>query len=154
MQADFGLPVGYSDHTIGAKAAAAAVALGACVIEKHVQADRVTGSPDAAFSSTVSEMGEFVSAVREAQAMRGHAQYGPTTTEEYLRGLRRSIIATRDLQAGTLIGPGDIVVRRPNIGLLPRDLGAVIGARLTREFARGEGLDWDGLEQVDQGRHD
>lgn len=149
MQADFGLPVGYSDHTIGTTAAVAAVALGACVIEKHVQADRVTDSPDAAFSAAVSEMGQFVSAVREAHAMRGHAQYGPSAAEEYLRAFRRSIIATRDLQAGTLIGPDDIVVRRPDIGLLPRELDAVIGAKLTRGFARGEGLDWEGLEPVE-----
>jgi len=147
MQSDFNLPVGFSDHTQGITAAVAAVALGACIIEKHVKTTGSESSPDAAFSTTIEEMKDLVHNVTIAFASRGESVYGPHQSERPMIAFRRSLIATRDLPMGTEISADDIAIRRPAIGLPPSDFEAVIGCKVIRRIDRGDGINWESLKK-------
>lgn len=140
MLTDFGVPIGYSDHTIGNTAAIAAVALGACIIEKHVKDAASTGSADESFSTLPNDLANLVTACREAQQARGSATYGPTESELPSLHFRRSIVAARDIRAGEVIAESDLVIIRPNIGAPSRDLGAIVGRPAGRDYLRGEGV--------------
>jgi N-acetylneuraminate synthase len=140
MVQDFGVPIGYSDHTIGNTASVAAVALGACIIEKHVKDAASTGSADESFSTLPGELANLVQACREAQQARGSAAYGPTESEVASLHFRRSIVAARDIRAGAVIAAEDLVIIRPNIGAAPRELGAIVGRPAGRDYLRGEGV--------------
>jgi len=146
MKADFGVPIGYSDHTIGKTASIAAVALGACIIEKHVMLADTSSSPDAAFSASLDQMSELVRDVRAAAVSRGSGDYEVSPDEDSMRRLRRSVIAFRDIPANKKIEYEDLTVRRPAVGLPPRELPSVAGRRAARDIKRGEGITWDLLE--------
>lgn len=140
MAADLGLPIGYSDHTIGTTAAVAAVALGACIVEKHVKDAASTGSADESFSTLPDDLGRLVRDCREAFIARGRPEYGPTEAERPSLHFRRGVVAARDLSAGQVIGPDDVAVVRPSLGAPPRDLDAIVGTVAGRDYRRGEGL--------------
>ncbi len=140
MAADFGVPIGYSDHTIGNTAAIAAVGLGACIIEKHVKDAASTGSADESFSTLPDDLAALVTACQQAHAARGHAEYGPTPSELASLHFRRSIVAARDIPFGKILEPDDLAIVRPNIGAAPRDFGSLVGTMASRAFQRGEGL--------------
>jgi len=146
MTKDFGVPVGFSDHSLGTAAATAAVALGACIIEKHVQTAESESSPDAAFSASLADIQALVLDVNIAFEARGDGKYGPSECERPMLALRRSIVASRDIPFGTSVSENDIVVRRPNIGLPPGEFDTVLGAITTRGLQRGEGITWDALK--------
>ena len=95
MAARWDVPVGLSDHSLGTTASVTSVALGACMIEKHVTLARSDGGPDAAFSLEPDELGQLVVAVREAEASLGHVRYGPSPGEESSRVFRRSLFVVR-----------------------------------------------------------
>jgi N-acetylneuraminate synthase len=140
MIEDFAVPIGYSDHTVGIEAAAAAVALGACIIEKHVKDAASTGSADESFSTLPDDLARLVDGCRRAHAMRGAPDYGPTDSERPSLYFRRGIVAARDLPAGTVITEDDVAIVRPGIGAAPRDLPRIVGSTTTRAYRRGEGL--------------
>jgi len=150
MQLDFKVPVGFSDHTQGITAAVAAVALGACIIEKHVKTVGSEFSPDAAFSSTIDEMSALVQNVAQAFEARGSGKYGPHKSELPMIALRRSVIALRDLTVGTRITIDDVAVRRPMIGLPPSDFESILGSKVTARVNKGEGIKWEFLEIPDE----
>lgn len=140
MIEDFGVPIGYSDHTIGNTAAVAAVALGACIIEKHVKDASSTGSADETFSTLPDDLSRLVDDCRAAWAGRGTPTYGPTEAELPSLHFRRSVVAARDIAAGATITEADVTVVRPNIGAPPRDLDSIIGTVAARSYVRGEGV--------------
>jgi sialic acid synthase SpsE len=146
MMSDFHVPIGFSDHTLGSSAAVAAVALGATIVEKHVQVPRSAASPDAGFSMGADELTQFIQDIHEAYTLRGSGNYGPTPSEEPLLRLRRSVIANRDLDAGVLLTESDFVVRRPNIGAPPSVAREFTGRRLLKTLKRGEGMTLNDLE--------
>ena len=142
-----GLPVGYSDHTLGITAAIAAAALGASVIEKHFTMDRALPGPDHGASLTPAELGDMVAAIREVEVLLGSPVKAPSEAEMAVRAVaRRSVTTIRDLGAGATVGAGDVDLLRPAGGILPKDIDAVIGRRLTRPVAAGTALQWDDLE--------
>lgn len=127
----FGILAGYSDHTADAAAAAGAATHGAVLIEKHFTRDRALAGPDHAFSATPAVLRETVAAVRRAEAQRGSAALEPTPTEARLRReFRRSIVAARDLPAGTVLGEADLAYRRPGDGMKPYECDRVLGRTL------------------------
>jgi N-acetylneuraminate synthase len=140
MAADFNVPIGYSDHTIGTVAATAAVALGACIIEKHVKDVASDGSADAAFSTLPDELRRLVQDCRTAHVARGAEQYGPTVAEMPSLHFRRGVVAARDIARGAIIDADDLAVVRPAIGAEPRYLEQLVGTPSPRDFARGEGI--------------
>jgi pseudaminic acid synthase len=147
---DFGCIVGLSDHTPGTAAAVAAVALGACIIEKHFTLDRADGGPDAAFSLEPAELARLVEDCRNAWQALGSAEYRRGETETANRQFRRSLYVVRDVAAGAVITAGDVRSIRPGFGLAPKELSAVIGRRAARDLRRGEPMTTDMIAAVSE----
>lgn len=134
MRADFGVPVGWSDHTIGSVSAIAAVALGAVLVEKHLTLDTTRDGPDHAASADPASFLDYVLSVRGTFDGLGDGVKRPTEAEEpNLAVVRRSWYAVRDLLPGTTIGVGDLIALRPESGIgAAEDL---VGAVVTRPVA-------------------
>lgn len=137
----FGVPVGYSDHTIGPTAAIAAAALGAAVIEKHITLDRAMPGPDHAASLEPAEFAAMVAGIRDAEKSLGDGVKTPMPCEAHNRAAaRRSLVAARDLHAGRVLEEGDLAAKRPGTGIPPYELDSMIGRRLRRALRRDEPL--------------
>jgi sialic acid synthase SpsE len=112
--------VGYSDHTLGVEVGWAAVALGACVIEKHFTLDRALPGPDHQASLDPLQLRQFVDGIRRIESALGSGRKTPTPGESGTAAVaRRSLVAARDIPAGTLITEELIALRRPGTGLPP-----------------------------------
>lgn len=148
MAEAFDLPVGISDHFPGHDTILAAVALGACVVEKHVTLSRTDGYPDSSYSLEVSEFAAMAAAVRilEAALGDGKKRCMPSEAEGRING-RRSLFAARNLSPGHVITREDIAVVRPNIGILqPQDLRLLLGRRVKSPVVAGAPLRWEHLD--------
>lgn len=139
----FGVPVGLSDHSLGIAAATAAVALGACILEKHLTLDRKQGGPDAAFSLEPHEFREMVDAVRFAERALGEVRYGPTPRQRPSLRFRRSLYVVADVAEGEPFTSANVRSIRPSDGLHPRYLPQILGRSATRKISAGTPLDWD-----------
>lgn len=141
-----GLPVGYSDHTLGMAVSTAAVAMGAVVIEKHFTLDRTLPGPDHRASLTSDELAQMIAQIRTVEAALGSPIKAPTEAEFSVRAIaRRSVAAAVDLSAGTTITRECIVLLRPGTGIAPGDLDKVCGRKLVRDVVYGTPLSWDDL---------
>lgn len=138
----FDLPVGLSDHSLGSAIALVAVALGACIVEKHFTLSRQDPGPDSSFSLEPTEFKDMVDGIRLAEAALGSAHYGGTDTEAESRAFRRSLFVVRDVAAGELFTIDNVRSIRPGSGLHTRDLAEVLGRRATRDVPRGTPLSW------------
>lgn len=135
---------GFSDHTTGLTAAVAAVALGAVVIERHFTLDKKLAVPDAPFSADPSEFRALVAAVRETHAMLGSSTKAPAASEVHMRTMtRKSCIARRRIAQGSAISLDDVIIKRPGTGILPRELGLLIGRIARRDIQEDEVISWD-----------
>lgn len=143
LAAAFGLPVGLSDHTLGLAAPLAAVALGACAIEKHYTISRTDGGPDAAFSLDHDELRVLVKEIRVAEQVVGGIRFGPATGERSNARFRRSLFVVRDIPAGQPLTLENVRAIRPGVGLEPRWLEQVIGRRARAAIPRGTPLSWE-----------
>lgn len=142
----FDVPVGYSDHTLGADVALAAVALGACVLEKHFTLDRRLPGPDHRMSLDPAELAALVRSVRTIEAALGHGRKEPAPGEaEVAAVVRRSLVAARDLAAGTLLTEDVISIRRPGTGLAPALRSRLAGRRLKIDVPAGTLLTFEML---------
>lgn len=141
MAAAFGVPIGWSDHTLGSAVGFAAVALGARIIEKHITLGRDMDGPDHAASMEPDDFRDYVAGIRAIGSAMGTGSKRPHSTEvETAKVARRSIVATRPLAAGAVIGPDDVAILRPGTGLPPSALDTVVGCRLGRDVAAGQPL--------------
>lgn len=129
---DEGVVIGYSDNgSQGSIADSIAVALGACVVEKHFTLDRAMPGPDHLASLNPMEMTEMVRVIRETEVMLGSYEKKITPEEESSKNLgRRSIVSRRDLPAGTVLSAADLIMKRPGTGIPPTELESVIGKKL------------------------
>jgi sialic acid synthase SpsE len=142
----FGVPVGLSDHTAGIAVPIAAAALGAAFVEKHFTLDRSMPGPDHPFALEPAELEAMVAGIREAQVALGSGRKdgpGPEEREEMYELARRSLIATRDLAAGTVLEPDIITVKRPGFGIAPKHLELVVGRPLKVDVEEDDILTWD-----------
>lgn len=146
MHERFGVPVGLSDHSLSDAVPVAAVALGACIVEKHLTLSRADGGPDAAFSLEPGEFARMVHSVRTAWKALGEVRYGPTEQERPLCGFRRSLFAVRDVEAGETFTAENVRSIRPAGGLHPRWLPHVLGRKAACFVARGTPLGWEHVE--------
>ncbi len=146
MRKRFRVPVGLSDHTLGIAAPIAAVALGACIIEKHFTLSRSVPGPDSAFSLEPAEFGAMVEGVRAAEKALGRAEYRPTPGEAKSRPFRRSLFVVADVREGEPFTEANVRSIRPANGLSPRFLPNVLGRRAAANIARGTPLSWDLVE--------
>ena len=140
-------PVGFSDHTAGIEISFAAVALGACVIEKHLTLSRQMEGPDHRASLEPDEFSAMVGGIRNIEAALGDGIKSPAACETANRLVaRRSLVASVAIPAHTVIRADMIACRRPGTGILPKRLTDVVGRRTTRSFVAGELIEWQGLD--------
>ncbi len=143
----FQVPVGLSDHTLGIAAPVAAVALGACIVEKHFTLSRDIPGPDSAFSLEPHEFKAMVEAIRTTEKALGQVHYGVSEQEEKSRAFRRSLFVVKDVRAGEVFTEENVRSIRPGQGLPPRYLKDVLGRRAAKDIARGTPLRWGDIER-------
>lgn len=142
LAARHGVPVGLSDHTLGATTSIAAAALGACILEKHLTISRKAGGPDAPFSMEPAEFKDMVHAIRSTEAAMGDGKLGPSPSETPSRAFRRSLFIVKDVPAGEKLTQDNLRAIRPGNGLPPRELDAALGRRAKKAIKRGTPLSW------------
>jgi len=146
LAARFAVPVGLSDHSMDEAVAVAAVALGACFLEKHLTLSRAEPGADSHFSLEPDELRRTVEAVRLAERALGEVRYGPQPHEAVSLAHRRSLFVVRDVARGEVLSTDDVRSVRPADGLAPKHLPAVLGRRAARDLSRGTPLSWDDVE--------
>ena len=141
----FDLPVGLSDHTLDVAVPIAAVALGACILEKHLTLSRSEPGPDSAFSLEPDEFRETVAMIRVAERALGSVHYGVSDKEKKSRVFRRSLFVVQDIQAGEPFTPQNVRSIRPAHGMSPREFERILGRHASCDITRGTPLEWDHL---------
>lgn len=136
----FRAPVGLSDHTMGDEVALGAIALGACLVEKHLTLRRADGGVDSGFSLEPAEFARMARAVRTLHEALGTPVLGPTRQDRAQRRFRRSIFVARDIARGETLTPGNLRIVRPATGLDPARWTGVLGRRAARPLAAGTPL--------------
>ncbi|MFA5676357.1 MAG: N-acetylneuraminate synthase [Christensenellales bacterium] len=139
MSDAFGLPVGYSDHTEGVEIALAAVALGACVVEKHFTLDKNMEGPDHRASLNPEELYNLVTGIRKIEAAMGNGIKKPTESEKInITAVRKSIVASRSVKKGEIFTAQNLTAKRPANGLSPMEWPRIIGKKAARDYAMDE----------------
>lgn len=140
----FRLPVGYSDHTEGFLVSAAAVAKGACVIEKHITIDRTLPGPDHAASIEPGDLKTMIDIIRQVERMLGSSEKKPEPCEINNRVIvRKSVIASEKILKGTILQESMLVLKRPGTGIEPKYLKDLIGKRVKQTIAKDTILTWE-----------
>jgi len=130
MAAQFEVPVGLSDHTLDNTTAIASVALGACIIEKHMTLDRKGGGPDDSFSLEPEEFAALCAGAKTAWQAVGQVDYGRKSSELGNVKFRRSLYFVKNMNAGELITEDCLKSVRPGYGLAPKYLSSILGKRV------------------------
>ena len=139
LKQEFGVKVGYSDHTQGIEVPIAAVAMGATVIEKHFTLDRTLPGPDHVASLEPHELEAMVKAIRNIEKAVGSGVKSITESErKNIAIARKSIIAARKIKAGELLSEENLTVKRPGSGISPMKWDEVIGTAAIRDFEEDE----------------
>ena len=139
MAAAFGLPVGYSDQTLGMEVSIAAVARGACIIEKHFTLDRTLPGPDHAASLEPGELKQMVTSIRNVEQALGSSVKQPRGQEVPNRAIaRRSVVAARPIRKGETIGEDMLGAKRPGTGISPLDTWSLVGRTAGRDYLPDE----------------
>lgn len=139
----FDVPVGLSDHTLSIAVPVAAVALSACIIEKHFTLSRAVPGPDSTFSLEPKELKAMVEAIRTAEKALGKVHYGASADEAKNRAFRRSLFVVEDVREGEPFTTMNVRSIRPAHGLPPRYLREVIGCRASHNIEKGTPLTWE-----------
>jgi len=136
--------VGFSDHTMGSVVAVAAVAMGACIIEKHFTIDKGLKGPDHSMSLGPDELRDFVSIIRDTEESLGDGKKVVHDDElDTQRVSRRSIFASQFIAAGEQIDMDNVTLKRPNIGIDPRSLTDILGRVVIKDVEADTPIAWD-----------
>ncbi len=140
----FKVPVGFSDHTMGIEFSVAAVAIGACVIEKHLTLDRNMEGPDHRASLEPIEFKKMVQCIRNVERGMGNGIKTLTHSERQNKKVaRKSIVAKVDIHEGEIIKEEMITVKRPENGIKPKYLDIIIGKTTKKRFKKDESITWE-----------
>ena len=142
MAEAFGVPVGLSDHTLGIAAPVAAVALGACIIEKHFTLSRGIPGPDSAFSLEPQEFKTMVNVIRTVEKTLGKVKFGASERECESCAFRRSLFVVKNMEAGEIFTTENMRSIRPGYGIHPRYYEEIIGKCATQNIMSGTPLNW------------
>jgi N-acetylneuraminate synthase len=143
----FQVPVGYSDHTIGDAIALAAIALGACILEKHLTLDRHLPGPDHAMSMEPDELKAMVQKVRSVEMALGDGVKKLQQPEIPVQMVaRRSLIASRRIGIGETLSESNVTLKRPGTGLDPRLWEYVVGRKAKSEIQADIPITWEMLD--------
>jgi sialic acid synthase SpsE len=144
MSLAFGLPIGYSDHTLGIEVAVAAVARGARIIEKHFTLDKNLPGPDHAMSLDPRELIQMVRAIRNVEMAMGNSEKKPQDAEKKTaEAARKSLVAACDIRAGTVFSEEMIAVKRPGTGLPASERSQFLGKKARRDIAKDQMITGD-----------
>ncbi|MHA2142698.1 MAG: pseudaminic acid synthase [Candidatus Thorarchaeota archaeon] len=143
LSSRFNVLVGLSDHTLEISVPVAAVALGACLVEKHLTTSRDLGGPDADFSLEPNEFETMVNTIREVEEALGNISYTLTDRMKRSREFSRSLFVTQDVQKGETFTSENVRSVRPGYGLPPKHLKKILGRRAKKAIKRGTPLVWD-----------
>ena len=143
----FQVPVGLSDHTLGITVPVAAVALGACIVEKHFTLSRADRGPDSSFSLEPAEFKAMVEAIRTIDLALGRVHYGASEHEAQSRILRRSLFVVKDMKQGEAFTQHNLRSIRPGHGLHPRHFDDVLGLQAKCDVSSGTPLQWAMVEK-------
>jgi len=143
MQERFNIPVGLSDHTLTNVTAIASVALGACIIEKHVTLDRKGGGPDDSFSLEAEDLCQLCKDVTESWKTLGGIDYGRKSSELGNLKFRRSLYFVNNIRAGETVTEQHVRSIRPGYGMAPKYLNEVVGKIAAKNISRGTPVSLD-----------
>jgi N-acetylneuraminate synthase len=143
LAATFKVPVGLSDHTLTNAVSIAAVALGACIVEKHMTLSRSINGPDSNFSLEPHEFRDLVATIRLVEKALGAAKYEITKSEEGSRLFRRSLFVVKDMKAGDVFTEDNVRSIRPSYGLPPKHIKELFGRRAASDIKKGTPLVWE-----------
>ncbi len=142
LKEEFGLPVGYSDHTLGVEVPVAAVARGACVIEKHFTLDKNMEGPDHKASLEPQELEAMVQAIRNIERALGDGEKRPSNSEQKnISAARKSIVAAKKIVKGEVFTKDNLTVKRPGDGISPMRWPEVLGMKAERDFSIDEKIE-------------
>lgn len=142
-----GVPIGYSDHSLGYDVAICAVAMGAKVIEKHFTLDKKLPGPDHKASLNPVEFCEFTYRIRNAETFLGDGIKRPMPSEKNTRQVaRKSVVMVEDIKAGNMITEKDIAIKRPGTGISPKYYYEVIGKKVIRNLYKDDVLKEEDIE--------
>lgn len=142
MMETFNKTAGLSDHTLGISVPIAAVALGACMVEKHFILSKDLGGPDAVFSLDPQEFASMVKSIREVEKALGKVGYDLSEKTLKSREFCRSLFVTEDMKAGEKFTAANIRSIRPGYGLAPKYMNSILGQKARRDIKRGDPLTW------------
>jgi len=140
LKEKFKLDIGFSDHTLGITAPITAVALGACVIEKHFILDKSMGGLDSEFSLDINEFKEMVKAVRDTEKLLGKISYEMTEKKLKSREFSRSLFIAKDIKKGEIFTEKNVRIVRPAFGLAPKYIDKVLGKTADKDYIKGTPL--------------
>jgi len=144
MKHALGVPVGYSDHTLGITVPVAAVSRGAHLIEKHYTLSRQMTGPDHGFALEPGELTQMITMIRQVEAALGSSTKSPSEGELIQKKrVRRSVFAKVDIRKDTVIEEDMLAILRPGVGLEPKYRDVVVGHRATRDIEAHEPFTWD-----------
>lgn len=142
----FNVQTGLSDHTMGIGVSVSSIALGACIIEKHLTLSRDDGGVDSSFSLEPDEFSQLVNECRNAYLALGKVSYENGSPEKLYLQYRRSLFIVNDLEKGHVLCEKDIKALRPGYGLLPKNKKNVLGSTLKVGVKKGTPVSWDILK--------
>lgn len=148
IKKELNVNVGYSDHTLGIEVPIAAVALGASIIEKHFTLDKNLKGPDHSASLDPNELKSMITSIRNIEkALSGNGIKEPSKSEKKnLYIARKSIFFNQDVLKGTVIKLEMLDFKRPGYGISPMEIDNVIGKKVTKDFKKGEILNWESIK--------
>jgi N-acetylneuraminate synthase len=147
LQQAFDVPVGFSDHTLGTAIPLAAIALGACVIEKHFTLDQEMAGWDHAISANPEQLRTIATEGKNIfSALGGNRRMVTAAEMEKRKKFRRSLVTKRRLNRGHLLTEADLDAKRPGTGIAPGEIAYVIGRRLSSDLAADQILHWMHLQ--------
>lgn len=140
----FGVPTGYSDHTLGIDVAVASVALGAAILEKHFTFDASAPGPDHAASLEPAALRELILSIRRVESALGDGRKRPAPSEAATAAVaRKSCVARRTIDAGAAVTIDDVAFMRPGTGIAPALFEGVVGRKARQQITAGTVLRWD-----------
>ena len=135
IQKELGVAVGYSDHTLGVEVDIAAVAMGASIIEKHFTLDKTMNGPDHKASLEPEELKSMVASIRNIEKAMGNSEKKPSPSESInIEVVRKSIVASQDIEKGEVLTERNITVKRPGDGISPMKWDSVIGSIAVKSY--------------------
>ncbi|WP_135076142.1 pseudaminic acid synthase [Terasakiella sp. SH-1] len=146
LRETFGCLAGLSDHTTGIGVSVAAVALGACMIEKHIKLEDDEETVDSFFSLTISEFQNMITEIRRAEQAVGTVRYDLTPEAAKNKNGRRSLYVSAQMKKGDMFTENNIKSVRPGFGLAPKYKDKVLGRKATQDLEVGDRLSWDVIE--------